>query len=852
MSLERFRRAVPALLGLALFLAALEVLSRELHALTWRELTADVLAMPGWRLALAVLLTAANYAVMTGYDQLALAYAGRRLPRARVALTSALAYAVANNVGFAMLSGATVRYRFYTRWGVTAEDLSRIVFSYAVTFWLGALLLGGFSLVISPLPDALAIPGPSLVAAIGWLLMLLPALYVGVTFVRRRPLCVRGFTLPVPSTTTAAAQVAISTVDWMLAGAVLYVLLPASSLGFLGLLGAFMTAQLLGLASHVPGGVGVFEGLMVLLLDPFLDSAALLPALVVYRAVYYLLPLAAALLVLLADELRQRREQTLRVRAMVGRLAEQLTPRAMAILTFLAGVILLMSGATPAAAGRLALVHRLVPLGIIETSHFAGSVIGAGLLVLSQGLARRLDAAYFLSAAGIAIGIGASLLKGGDYEEAAVLGLVLVLLWRARATFDRRAALFETRFGPRWIATIAGALVASIWLARFAFKHVEYSSELWWQFGLHGEASRSLRASVGAAVALLIVALARMLRPAPHEAEEPTDAEIETIGPLIRQQASTFPYLAYLRDKTLLFDEQKTGFVMYAVQRRTWIALGDPVGPPARVGTLIRLFLERCDDFDGVPAFYEIGREHLHRYADFGLTFVKLGEEARVDLNRFTLDGGGARKFRQTLRRLDKDGVAFRVVPAEQTGAIIDELRVVSDDWLREKTAAEKGFSLGFFKPDYLARFPVAVMEREGRVVAFANIWCGGNHVELSFDLMRYRADAPENVMEALVVHLLMWGRAQGYRWFSLGMAPLSGFESSPVGPLWNRLGSFLYEHGDRFYNFQGLRAYKEKFHPEWEPRYLAYPGGLRLAGILADVAALVAGGYRRIFPKGI
>jgi phosphatidylglycerol lysyltransferase len=104
--------------------------------------------------------------------------------------------------------------------------------------------------------------------------------------------------------------------------------------------------------------------------------------------------------------------------------------------------------------------------------------------------------------------------------------------------------------------------------------------------------------------------------------------------------------------------------------------------------------------------------------------------------------------------------------------------------------------------------------------------------------------------MEALFVHLMEWGKEQGYTWFALGMAPLSGFKPSPMASRWNRVGGFLYQHGESFYNFQGLRAYKEKFNPVWEPRYLAYPGGLHLPRVLADVSALIAGGYRRIFVR--
>jgi phosphatidylglycerol lysyltransferase len=274
------------------------------------------------------------------------------------------------------------------------------------------------------------------------------------------------------------------------------------------------------------------------------------------------------------------------------------------------------------------------------------------------------------------------------------------------------------------------------------------------------------------------------------------------------------------------------------------------VGPPERLGQVIRMFLERCDDFGGVPVFYEIGREHLHRYADYGLAFVKLGEEARVDLRTFTFDGAQGSRYRQVVRRLEKDGGTFRIIEPADVPAVMDQLRAVSDDWLHEKTAAEKGFSLGFFDAGYLARFPVAIIEFQGQIVAFTNLWAGPQKVELSVDLMRYHHDAPKSAMEALFVHVMAWGQTQGYQSFTLGMVPLSGFESSPVAPLWNRLGAFLYAHGELFYNFQGLRAYKAKFNPQWEPHYLAYPGGLRLPRILADVSALIAGGYRRVFLK--
>ncbi len=429
---HRVLQALPFVVGAGIFLVALEVLRLELRVVTWHEITRDVVRTPVISLALASGLTVLSYLVLTGYDFLAFKYIGKVLPASRIAGAAFLAYAIAHNVGFAMVSGASVRYRFYARWGVTADELSRIVFSYSVTFWLGLSALGGLSLVTGPLPSSPTLPGHQMIAPVGWGLLVSVAAFLAATGVRREPIRLGRFALSLPTPGLACQQLLVSATDWALAGAVLYVLLPPSDLSFLTFLGSFLVAVLLGMASHVPGGVGVFEGLMVLLLKPFLSSGQLLPALVVYRVVYYLLPFGVALVVLVIDEAYQRRTHLARATAWAGALTQQIAPNVLAAASFCAGVILLWSGATPASPGRLDLLDRLLPLGVVEASHFVGSIAGAGLLVLSQGLSRRLDAAYYLSSGLIVTGMVASLLKGFDYEEAVLLFMVLAALHRAR------------------------------------------------------------------------------------------------------------------------------------------------------------------------------------------------------------------------------------------------------------------------------------------------------------------------------------------------------------------------------------------------------------------------------------
>jgi phosphatidylglycerol lysyltransferase len=137
-----------------------------------------------------------------------------------------------------------------------------------------------------------------------------------------------------------------------------------------------------------------------------------------------------------------------------------------------------------------------------------------------------------------------------------------------------------------------------------------------------------------------------------------------------------------------------------------------------------------------------------------------------------------------------------------------------------------------------------------GAPVAFANLWPTATREELSVDLMRFSPDAPNGTMDYLFIELMMWGKGQGYRWFNLGMAPLSGLETRALAPVWQRLGGFVYRHGEAFYNFEGLRRYKGKFDPVWEPRYLASPRGLQLPAVLLDLSTLISGGVRELITR--
>jgi len=248
--------------------------------------------------------------------------------------------------------------------------------------------------------------------------------------------------------------------------------------------------------------------------------------------------------------------------------------------------------------------------------------------------------------------------------------------------------------------------------------------------------------------------------------------------------------------------------------------------------------------------FYGISSGMIPYVMDLGLRFFKIGEEGIVDLESFSISGSKARGLRGGVNRVQRAGVTFRILEIDEVSRRIAELRSVSDEWLAQKNTSEKCFSIGFFQEAYVTRFRCAVAEQEGSIIGFANIFESRSRYELSVDLMRYRNDVPNGVMDFLFIKLFEWGRDHGYKTFSLGMAPLAGLPKNPLAPYYAKLANVVYRHGGHFYNFDGLRKYKDKFNPTWQPRYLACPSGLYLPIVLSNVSTLISGGFKGLVKK--
>lgn len=844
------RWLVPAV-AITLGILALFSLHAQLHAFGYRQISAAVHSLPARSLALAGAVTLLAYAILPAYDALALRYVGRRLGWRRTAFTSLVAYGFSQTIGVAALAGASIRYRFWTAWGLSAAEVAEGVAFTTVTLWLGVATVGGIAFLVGSVPvTGLVVTSPVVVRSLGAVFLAVPVAYFLWNVRARRSVSIGGWRFEAPGPRLAALQIITASVDWLLASIVLYALFAPLGVPLGTLVQVFVFGQVLGLASHVPGGLGVFESIVVLALGPIARPEAVLPALIAYRAIYYLIPFATAVIGLAAYELTKRRSAVVSAVRIAGRWVPGTVPYFLSLTTFAAGMLLMFSGATPGVHTRLRWLDAFFPLAVIEVSHFAASVAGVILILLANGIRRRLDAAYHLTVLALAVGIVGSLLKGGDYEEAIALIVVLGAVLPARHHFFRRAALTSEPFTPGWVAGLALVFAGTVWLGLFSYGHTVFSHNLLWRFAAVADAPRFVRAMAGTAAVVTAFGLARLLRPAPARSALPDAADLARAKAVAVRCPDVRAHLALLGDKSLLFSDSGKAFIMYGISGRSWVALGDPLGPESEHAELVWAFRELAHRHGGWPVFYQVSRDLLPLCIDLGLTLLKLGEEAHVPLPTFSLEGGSRRGLRRTLHDVERSGTTFEIVAPEQVTALLPELEAVSDAWLHVKRTREKGFSLGFFDADYLRNFPIALARRGGEIVAFANVWISEAKHTASVDLMRFSENAPRGVMEYLFVKLMLWAKEDGYQTFDLGMAPLSGFERRALAPAWQRLGALVYRHGEHFYHFRGLRQYKEKFDPEWEPRYLATPGGLAIPRILANVTTLVSGGLVGVVRK--
>ena len=832
---QRLLLALAIGFGLYAFMFAFGGVARDLDYLqavrTMRHLPMSVLA---WSMAA----TAVSFVGFIGREATALRYVGARVPRLALVLCGLSAAALSNAAGFGVFTAAAVRYRIYGAVGVRSFDVARIIGFVMAGFVIGLATIGGGA-AVARAPDVAALFGwsPGLVRTTGGLALVC----VSVLFAFGAPRPLRWFGEPVtpPGRDLIALQALWTGVRLVGAAAALWVLLPPGLIGLSSFVPLFAAATALGALSHVPAGAGVFELVVLWALRGRAPTEAVAAALFAYRAIYFLLPLLLSAITFGAFEWRLAFDPTMpRADVKLARAAARLTPTFVGLLAFVIGVVLIVSGATPTFGSRLMSLSRHVPLWALETSSFLGSIFGVVFLFLARGLFDRRDGAWRLAVGATLASLVFSFVKGLAFGEVALLACFLALLLASRRQFDRPTSLFDQPFTWGWFTAVGAILAAAFGFLWLAFHNTHSHVGDWWSFAFDAQAPRAMRAVLGAVVSAGGFALWQLMRAPSGRVTPPDPATLARALEVIETAARSEAQMALMGDKALMLSTSGRAFLMYGKRGHSWIALYDPVGPRDEWRDLVERFVRLAAEHGGRANFYQTRSDNLSLYLDFGFTATKLGEEAILDLAAFTLKGGAFSHLRYALKRGERDGMVFEYLPAGAAISRIDDLAAISNSWLEARRSEEKGFSVAAFEPGFLARQCVGLVSQNGRPVAFASAMTAGG--EATLGLLR-SSDAESPVaMEFLLTRLAMALRDQGFGRFSLGVAPLSGITPTPLRTGWRRVAALLWRHGNRFYNFQGLRAFKNKFNPTWEPRYLVSSGAIGPFMALADATALI------------
>jgi uncharacterized membrane protein YbhN (UPF0104 family) len=311
---KKLLRNISPIISAILFGIALYVIHYKLRQYHYRDIVKEVRLIPLLPLMASIMLAFFNYFILTGYDTLAMRYIGQKLKYPQIAFASFIGYAFGHNA--TVLGGSAARYRIYSSLGIGAFDIGRLVIFNTLTFWLGFLFTGGIFFLFQPqeIPESFHLPFTS-VRPLGIVFLILILIYLIIAFFVKDSLKIKQhWEFKMPSMPICFEQIALSCVDWLAAASVLYVLLPPlAGLTYAKFVGIFLLAQIIGMMSSVPGGLGIFETVILLLLSDYEATAAITASIIVYRMVYYLLPLTIASVLLGGHELITNRQRVKKI-----------------------------------------------------------------------------------------------------------------------------------------------------------------------------------------------------------------------------------------------------------------------------------------------------------------------------------------------------------------------------------------------------------------------------------------------------------------------------------------------------------------------------------------------------------
>lgn len=631
------------------------------------------------------------------------------------------------------------------------------------------------------------------------------------------------------------AIVGMSTLEWVGALVLSYVILRITGgrVGFFEFFPVYVASSVIGMISLIPGGAGTFDLAFISGLQGFgVPVAQSLIVTLLYRITYYIIPAVIGIGLYLRDF---GKKMNVRYNNLPNQIVSSFAYKFLRILVFLTGVIMLISGINEGLLMKIRLFGKLFGHNTLGFSNDLSILIGFLSIVAACLLRYRSKAIYNSTLVLIVLGV-CTLLSKGFYPGEIVISVIAgYLLYKSKSSFYRNSFVVSWRYTIKDVLILAFSLLGYYSVLEFYLRYTRnhLARHLFRELG-----ATALYMFIVAVIIYIIIYFFNTESKLPYKTFYDYEEEIDNI--VENYRGSSLTHLVYLRDKYIYLNDEKDVMLQYQIHLDKIFVLGNPVGNKENLYDAIESFYDFADSYGHTVVFYQIEENMIKYLHSHGYDFMKIGEEAMIDVPSFEVVGNKMKSLKKSRNKMISEGYTFEMIYPPYSKETIDVLRAVSDDWLDGR--AEKGYSVGFFDEYYLSKEAIGVVkDADGNIQGFANIMnMHNNNESFSVDLMRFTKEAARGVMDFMFINLIEDGKTKGFKKFNMGMAPLANVGTSKYAFLSEKIALGVYEYGQVFYSFKGLRKFKNKYTNNWEPRYIAYRRESSAVFVMIQSALLV------------
>ena len=769
------------------------------------------------------------------YDAIIIKRLGIKIPKKQLIKQSLIINSFSNLIGFGGIIGVLLRTYFYQRDEFEKGKLLRTIAVVSLFFLTGISLLSWIILVgYRNIP--LLVQNKWLYLAVIGVGLYLPTLLTITLWRDKKD--------PDPSIPIQMKflLIFVSILEWSAVFLVIWLLVFVMNISvpFKDLLAVFIVAACAGIVSMIPGGLGSFDLIFIWGTDYLgIQNEKIVVLLLLYRIGYLFIPfLVGAFFFIKVYWQKWNTDWGNLPNILIQRISHWI----LTILIFISGLILLLSAALPGVIERLKIAEDIFSLSIISLSHQLSVATGFILLGLSRGIQYKVKRAYYLTIVALFLAVLFSLSKGFDYEEATFLLVVALLLRLSKARFYRES--YVKTWGKMFFDIFIIILITLMYLLIGYFNLPTSKISIpvkFLPYIITDYQDLFYSAFIGLIIAIFIFCIGNFVGKSQKWPMGSSKNQEEKIYEHIhKHNGNVLTHLIFLHDKYVFWNSK--GNVLFPFQKYAdkIVVLGDLTGEKSEFPRAIEEFLIISDLYGYTTVFYESSSDMLPLLHENGFDFFKLGEEAFVDLENFSLSGKKMKAMRAIKNKFERENFIFEIIKPPLSGDLIQKLKAVSNEWLAGRK--EKGFSLGFFDEAYLNKSELAILKNiHDEVIGFASLMpVYDNSQTISVDLMRFIPSSPSGTMDFIFLSLFEWAKEKGYNQFNLGMAPLSNVGLSKYSFFSEKVAAQIYLHGQVFYHFQGLRKFKEKYNVSWVPKYLAYRKKSSLPITMIQVTILI------------